>query len=101
MLALLFLWKCIMENTDFDLLTRMEEEYKSFSKGQKAIASYIRENYDKAAFIGGCRRAWKKSGRQRINCGALCLCARIQGIPKTAKTFAGDHQKQAYDGAAS
>lgn len=40
-----------MGNTDFDLLTRMEEEYKSFSKGQKAIASYIRENYDKAAFM--------------------------------------------------
>ena len=40
-----------MENTDFDLLTRMEDEYKSFSKGQKAIASYIRENYDKAAFM--------------------------------------------------
>ena len=34
-----------------DLLERIREEYSSYSKGQKAIATYILENYDKAAFM--------------------------------------------------
>ncbi|MGI6663970.1 MAG: MurR/RpiR family transcriptional regulator [Christensenellaceae bacterium] len=38
-------------NTKLDLLERMQEEYASYSKGQKAIAKYISENYDKAAFM--------------------------------------------------
>lgn len=36
---------------DSDLLTRLKEELKSFSKGQRAIAKYMLENYDKAAFM--------------------------------------------------
>ncbi len=31
-----------------DLLKKMEESYKTFSKGQKRIANYVCENYDKA-----------------------------------------------------
>ena len=34
-----------------DLLTRLNDELKSFSKGQRAIAKFILENYDKAAFM--------------------------------------------------
>lgn len=34
-----------------DLLKRIEREMPSFSKGQKAIATYILENYDKAAYM--------------------------------------------------
>ena len=34
-----------------DLLTRLNNELKSFSKGQRAIAKFILENYDKAAFM--------------------------------------------------
>ena len=34
-----------------DLLERIREEFSSYSKGQKAIATYILENYDKAAFM--------------------------------------------------
>ncbi len=34
-----------------DLLTKLEESYSSFSKGQKAIAKYILDHYDKAAFM--------------------------------------------------
>lgn len=34
-----------------DLLTRLNEELKSFSKGQRAIAKFILDNYDKAAFM--------------------------------------------------
>ena len=34
-----------------DVLVLIEENYNSFSKGQREIASYIMENYDKAAFM--------------------------------------------------
>lgn len=34
-----------------DLLTRLKDDLKSFSKGQRAIAKYMLENYDKAAFM--------------------------------------------------
>lgn len=34
-----------------DLLTRLSDELKSFSKGQRAIARFILDNYDKAAFM--------------------------------------------------
>ena len=34
-----------------DLLKKIEGDMPSFSKGQKAIASYILENYDKAAYM--------------------------------------------------
>lgn len=34
-----------------DILKFIDENMRSFSKGQKKIAAYIRENYDKAAFM--------------------------------------------------
>ena len=34
-----------------DLLKRIEGEMPSFSKGQRAISTYILENYDKAAYM--------------------------------------------------
>ena len=34
-----------------DLLTRLKDELKTFSKGQRAIAKFMLENYDKAAFM--------------------------------------------------
>ena len=34
-----------------DILTQMEENSRDFSKGQRLIARYITENYDKAAFM--------------------------------------------------
>ena len=42
-----------MENAD--LLVRINQNYNSFSKGQKLLANYIMENYDKAAFITASR----------------------------------------------
>ncbi len=33
-----------------DLLSRINEKYSTFSKGQKILASYISDNYDKAVF---------------------------------------------------
>ena len=40
-----------MENTSSDLIKRIEEHRPDFSKGQKRIAAYIEEHYDKAVFL--------------------------------------------------
>lgn len=40
----------IMGNKN-ELLKKLDENYKKFSKGQKKLADYIRRNYDKAAFL--------------------------------------------------
>ncbi len=34
-----------------NLLSKMNAQYQKFSKGQKKLAAYIQENYDKAAFL--------------------------------------------------
>ena len=39
-----------MGNTEH-LLGRIQQQYQNFSKGQKKLASYILDNYDKAAFL--------------------------------------------------
>lgn len=39
------------ENSTNELLIRMEEKYKKMSKGQKRLADYVTENYDKAVFL--------------------------------------------------
>ena len=44
-----------MENVD--LLTRINQHYNSFSKGQKLLANYIIDNYDRAAFITASKMA--------------------------------------------
>ncbi len=38
-------------NNNNELLKRIEENYKSFSKGQKKLADFIQTDYDKAAFL--------------------------------------------------
>lgn len=37
------------------LLSKMNLQYQKFSKGQKKLAAYIQENYDKAAFLTAAR----------------------------------------------
>ena len=34
-----------------ELLQKIDEKYSKFSKGQKKLADFIREDYDKAAFF--------------------------------------------------
>lgn len=36
-----------------DLLERIQGSYKTFSKGQKRIANYVCDNYDKAVNFDG------------------------------------------------
>ncbi|HOG00337.1 MAG: HTH-type transcriptional regulator MurR [Firmicutes bacterium ADurb.Bin248] len=43
--------KTLESSEDSDLLVRLNHSFKGLSKGQKQIASFIMENYDKAAFI--------------------------------------------------
>lgn len=43
-----------MSNTN-DLSNRINEKYKSMSKGQKLLATYITDNYDKAVFLTAAR----------------------------------------------
>lgn len=44
-----------MENKNHDLLTKIQESLKGLSKGQKLIANYIVNHYDKAAFMTAAR----------------------------------------------
>lgn len=39
------------ETTTNELILRMEEKYSKMSKGQRRLADYVRENYDKAVFL--------------------------------------------------
>lgn len=43
------------ENSTNELLFRIEEKYKRLSKGQKRLADYVCENYDKAVFLTAAR----------------------------------------------
>ena len=53
-----------MEQTD-NLLNRLNQQYHSLSKGQKRLAKFITDHYDKAVFMTAakhhcsiCRTAW-------------------------------------------
>ena len=45
-----------MENRH-DIISRINEKYAAMSKGHKAIATYIMEHYDQAAFMTAAVRA--------------------------------------------
>lgn len=43
------------ENSTNELQTRIEEKYRTLSKGQKRLAEYVLDNYDKAVFLTAAR----------------------------------------------
>ena len=43
--------ECKMMAQTENLIVKMNRQYKDFSKGQKKLADFIREDYDKAAFL--------------------------------------------------
>ncbi len=45
----------VTETTTNELILRIEEKYEKMSKGQRKLADYIRENYDKAVFLTAAR----------------------------------------------
>ena len=52
-----------MENRH-DIISRINEKYAAMSKGHKAIATYIMEHYDQAAFM--------TAANQRIDRSPVC-----------------------------
>ena len=54
-----------------DLINKIQSELSSFSKGQKQIARFILEHYDKAAFMTA-SRSGNNRWRKRIDRGAVC-----------------------------
>lgn len=54
-----------------DFLNLLQEKTPGFSKGQRRIAQYIMEAYDKAAFMTA-SRPWKERGGFRVHRGAFC-----------------------------
>lgn len=52
-----------------ELLQKIDEKYSKFSKGQKKLADFIREDYDKAAFLTAA-----KMGRKSVSASQqLCV----------------------------
>ncbi len=45
----------LTENTTNELILRIESKYSKLSKGQKRLADYVCENYDKAVFLTAAR----------------------------------------------
>ena len=45
----------MVENSTNELQMRIEEKYRDLSKGQKRVAEYVLDNYDKAVFLTAAR----------------------------------------------
>lgn len=45
----------VVENSTNELQLRIEEKYRDLSKGQKRVAEYVLDNYDKAVFLTAAR----------------------------------------------
>lgn len=45
----------VVENSTNELRMRIEEKYRDLSKGQKRVAEYVLDNYDKAVFLTAAR----------------------------------------------
>lgn len=45
----------VVENSTNELQMRIEEKYRDLSKGQKRVAEYVLDNYDKAVFLTAVR----------------------------------------------
>ena len=78
-----------MEQSE-NLLSRINQQYSKLSKGQKRLASYIVDNYDKAVFLTAARLGNKV--------GALCHAAGIFRFPGVSQGAggAGHQQTQFY-----
>ena len=71
-----------------DLMNKIQNNLSTFSKGQRLIAKYIIEHYDKAAFLTG-KQARLDGRRQRIHGGAFChgagLCRAIRSCKRRCR----------------
>lgn len=70
-----------------ELLNRINEKYGSMSKGQKALASYITENYDKAVFLTAAKLG-EVVGVSESTVVRLATALHYKGYPQFQKALA-------------
>lgn len=66
------------------LLSKMNAQYQKFSKGQKKLAAYIQENYDKAAFLTAAKLG-ETVGVSESTVVRFAICLGYKGYPEFQK----------------
>ena len=82
-----------------DLLAMIEGKMSSFSKGQKLIARYIIEHYDKAAFMTASKLG-QTVGVSESTVVRFCVRGRFRRLSPVAAQYPGDDPQQIDGGAA-
>ena len=70
----------VMTNTN-DLLNRINNKYSSMSKGQKLLATYITDNYDKAVFLTAAKMG-ETVGISESTVVRFATCLGYKGYPE-------------------
>lgn len=74
-----------MANTN-ELLQRLDAGYKKFSKGQKKLAEFIREDYDKAAFLTAAKMG-EEVGVSESTVVRFAMALGYEGYPEFQKAL--------------
>ncbi|MBQ8518536.1 MAG: MurR/RpiR family transcriptional regulator [Agathobacter sp.] len=74
-----------MANTN-DLLNRINKKYSSMSKGQKLLATYITDNYDKAVFLTAAKMG-DIVGVSESTVVRFAMCLDYKGYPEFQKAL--------------
>lgn len=74
-----------MNNTN-ELLQRLDAGYKKFSKGQKKLADFIREDYDKAAFLTAAKMG-EEVGVSESTVVRFAMALGYEGYPEFQKAL--------------
>lgn len=69
-----------------EILARMNDKNIKFSKGQKLLSAYIKENYDKAAFLTAAKLG-KAVGVSESTVVRFAVCLGYQGYPDFQKAL--------------
>ena len=69
-----------------NLLTMMNKQFKTFSKGQKKLARYINDNFDKAAFLTAAKLG-QTVGVSESTVVRFAICLGYKGYPEFQKAL--------------
>ena len=69
-----------------ELLQKLERNYKKFSKGQKKLADFIREDYDKAAFLTAAKMG-EEVGDSESTVVRFAMALGYEGYPEFRKAL--------------
>lgn len=72
--------------TKNELLKKLEEGYKRFSKGQKKLAAFIQEDYDKAAFLTAAKMG-EEVGVSESTVVRFAMALGYEGYPEFQKAL--------------